>query len=240
MRKAVLFLAIGLVSWSCAAVYHSREGNKECEVLLPSIAEDYEGYCKNGLAHGEGVAVGLHTYEGDFVAGYPHGEGVYTWHSERKYTGNWRQGQQYSFGTLEYVENGAQETLSGFWYEGELEVISDDHRPHRIINQRGVVSTSIRRQGSDYTGKIFLRFRRNGENVQNVITELNISHSSGTMPNQPGSNSTLEYTIENPSYPLELFVSYKIPNLMNTSLIDNRVQLIIKEPGQYVVDFNNS
>lgn len=240
MRKATVLMVLGLVSWSCASVYHSSDSSKECKVLLASIAENYEGYCKNGLAHGEGVAAGLHTYQGDFVAGYPHGEGTYTWHSERQYTGNWRQGKQYSFGTLEYVENGAAETISGFWYEGELEVISDDHRPHKIVNQRGVVSTSIRRQGSDYTGKIFLRFRRNGENVQNVISDLTISHSSGTMPNQPGTNSTLEYTIENPSYPLELFVSYKIPNLMNTSLIDNRVQIIISEPGQYVVDFNNS
>jgi hypothetical protein len=240
MRKATVLLVLGLVTWSCKSVYHSSDSNKECKVMLVSVSENYEGFCKNGLAHGEGVASGLHTYEGEFIAGYPDGEGTYTWHEERVYTGNWRKGKQYSFGVLDFVEDGAEKKLSGFWYDGELQVLSDDDRSFRIISERGVVSTSIRRQGSDYSGKIFLRFRRNGENVQNVISQLNVSHSSGNMPNQPGTNSTLEYTIEDANFPLELFVSYKIPNIMNTTQIDNRVQIIISEPGQYVLDFNNS
>lgn len=240
MRKATILFLIGLFTWSCSSVYHSTESNKECKVMLASIAENYEGFCKKSLAHGEGVAVGLHTYEGNFVAGYPEGEGVYTWHEDRVYTGNWRKGQQYSYGQLDFIEDGAAKTVKGFWYEGELQVLSDDERPYKIISERGVVSTALRRQGTDYADKIFLRFRRNGENMQNVITQLNVSHSSGNMPNQPGSNSTLEYTIEDVNFPLELFVSYKIPNIMNTTLIDNRVQIIISEPGQYVIDFNNS
>ncbi len=240
MRIATVLLVLGFLFISCKSVYHSSDSSKECKVMLASIAENYEGFCKNGFAHGEGIASGLHTYEGDFIAGYPDGEGTYTWHENRVYSGNWRKGTQYSFGQLDFVEDGIPKTMRGFWYEGELQVLADDDRSFRVISERGVVSTSIRRQGSEYTGKIFLRFRRNGENVQNVISQLNISHSSGVMPNQPGTNSTLEYTIENASFPLELFVNYKIPNLMNTSEIDNRVQIIITEPGQYVIDFNNS
>jgi len=240
MQKATVLFVLGLFSWSCAAVYHTSDSNKECKVLLASIAENYEGFCKKGLAHGEGIATGLHSYEGDFIAGYPDGEGTYTWHQDRVYTGNWKKGTQYSYGQLDFIEDGISKSLKGFWYDGKLQVLADDDKPYRVISERGVVSTSIRRQGSDYTGKIFMRFRRNGENVQNVLTQLNISHSSGNMPNQPGTNSTLEYTIENVSFPLELFVYYKIPNLMNTSQIDNRIQIIITEPGQYVVDFNNS
>ena len=208
--------------------------------MLASINESYDGFCKNGLAHGEGVASGLHKYEGKFSAGFPDGEGIYTWHEDRFYTGNWKKGTQYSFGTLNYIEDGLNKTLSGYWYDGKLEVLANEDTPYRIVSERGVVTSNIRRQGSDYSGKILMRFRRNGENVLNVISDLSFSHSSGNMPNQPGSNSTLDYTIEDVNYPLELSVNYKIPNLMKTTIINNQVRIIITEPGQYVIDFNNS
>lgn len=240
MKRATGLLLAGFVFLSCSSVYHSTESNKECAVLITSIANDYEGYCKNGFAHGEGVASGLHSYEGEFIGGYPDGEGTYRWSDERVYSGKWRKGQQYSFGELDYTENGESKKLSGFWYEGELKVISDDDRPYRIGSQSGVVSTSLRRIGPEYDGKMTLKFRRNGEDVRNVITSLNISHSSGNMPNQPGSNTAFDYVIENVTFPLELYISYKIPNLMNTTLIDNRVQVDILEPGEYVINFDNN
>ena len=85
-----------------------------------------------------------------------------------------------------------------------------------------------------------MRFRRNGENVLNVNSDVSFSHFSGNMPNQLGSNSTLDYTIEDVNYPLEISVNYKIPNLMKTTIINNQVRIIITEPGQYVIDFNNN
>ena len=85
-----------------------------------------------------------------------------------------------------------------------------------------------------------MRFRRNGENVLNVISDVSLSHSSGEMPNQSESNSMLVYTIEDVNYPLEISVNYKIPNLMKTTIINNQVRIIITEPGQYVIDFNNN
>lgn len=126
------------------------------------------------------------------------------------------------------------------WYDVKLEVLANEDVPFKIISERGVVTSNIRRQGSDYSGKILIRFKRNGENVQTIILDLSFSHSSGNMPNQPGSSSTLDFTIEGVNYLLELSVSYKIPNLTKTILIDNRIRIVISEPGQYVIDFNNS
>lgn len=240
MRYSSFFISIWIFSINCTPIYHSSDATKECKVKLATINDTYEGFCKNGLAHGQGIAEGLHTYEGDFIAGLPDGEGIYTWHKDRIHTGTWKKGTQYSFGTLNYVEDGINQTISGYWYDGKLEVLANEDTPYKIVSERGVVSSNIRRQGINYSGKVLMRFRRNGENVQNIISDLSFSHSSGNMPNQPGSNSTLDYTIEDVNYPLELSVYYKIPNLMNTSLIDNRVRIIITEPGQYVIDFNNS
>lgn len=48
-----------------------------CRVLKPEISDRYAGDCKDGLAHGKGVAAGKGLYAGEFVNGKPHGHGVY-------------------------------------------------------------------------------------------------------------------------------------------------------------------
>ena len=55
----MFFLAIGL-----------RAQQNDCKVLLESISGTYEGKCKNGLAHGKGIAQGTDRYEGTFVCGF--------------------------------------------------------------------------------------------------------------------------------------------------------------------------
>ena len=46
--------------------------------MLASINESYEGFCKNGLVHGEGIALEVHEYVGEFRARLPDGKGIYT------------------------------------------------------------------------------------------------------------------------------------------------------------------
>jgi len=36
---------------------------KACKVLTPEIAEKHTGKCKNGFAHGNGIAEGKNRYE---------------------------------------------------------------------------------------------------------------------------------------------------------------------------------
>lgn len=235
---SVLFLSVFLNS--CSAVYHSSETNQPCEVLLPSIAESYEGYCKDGKAHGLGVASGLHAYEGKFINGYPDGEGTYSWRENRTYVGDWRRGKQNGFGILTYEENGQTMTASGFWYEGELAVVAEENKPYRLLTQRGVVSATVRKDGVDYGNTIKIAIKRNGEDVQNILSDLTIDYSSGTLTNPPGSNFGQDFQITGVSYPMELVVNYKIPNLMNTSLITNNVRLEIIEPGNWLVNLDNN
>lgn len=51
-----------------------------CRVLDPELQGRYEGGCRDGLADGEGVAIGATAeYRGAFRAGMKHGRGVKTW-----------------------------------------------------------------------------------------------------------------------------------------------------------------
>ena len=51
----------------------------ECKVIDPDIGEYYKGECKDGFAHGFGVARGRDTYAGNFKNGVVHGQGKYEW-----------------------------------------------------------------------------------------------------------------------------------------------------------------
>jgi len=41
----------------------SLMAQKACKVLTPEIAEKHTGKCKNGFAHGNGIAEGKNRYE---------------------------------------------------------------------------------------------------------------------------------------------------------------------------------
>ena len=73
-----LFLAL------CASGTHAAP---QCKVLDPELQASYSGPCLNGLAEGEGVAVGTAEYRGEFKAGRKHGTGVKTWPSGDRYEG---------------------------------------------------------------------------------------------------------------------------------------------------------
>jgi len=55
----------------------AQEKNRPCKVSLASIANEYTGDCKNGLANGQGTAKGIHRYVGNFKEGLPDGNGTY-------------------------------------------------------------------------------------------------------------------------------------------------------------------
>jgi len=58
MKKLIL---LTLVAIFMPAFLFAQEA---CLVLKPQIANRYDGECKNGLAHGKGIASGLDRYEG--------------------------------------------------------------------------------------------------------------------------------------------------------------------------------
>lgn len=125
---------------------------QDCEVKIPEIAENYEGKCKKGLAHGEGIASGVDTYEGSFKKGLPHGEGVYTFANGNVYSGSFEKGQKVGKGMMKF-SSGDLPDLDGYWIDDEY--AGKDKKVYKVIDQ----STSIRN----------MKFRRVGK-TPNQIT----------------------------------------------------------------------
>ena len=59
----------------------------DCKVADPDLQGFYAGGCKNGLAHGDGVAKGTAEYRGEFRKGMKDGKGVKTWPWGERYEG---------------------------------------------------------------------------------------------------------------------------------------------------------
>ena len=72
----------------------SQEENASCKVLLSEISEVYNGNCKDGFAHGKGIARGIDIYQGRFKKGLPHGTGKYIWKDGSYYEGSWKNGKK--------------------------------------------------------------------------------------------------------------------------------------------------
>jgi hypothetical protein len=110
-----------------AFVFFSINGQAQeaCKVGLDSLKGTYNGDCKGGKANGNGKAVGIHSYEGEFKNGVPEGKGKYTWSSGDYYYGGWKKGQKDGKGELHQFSEGKENVVRGYWkkdsYRGEYE-----------------------------------------------------------------------------------------------------------------------
>jgi serine/threonine protein kinase len=98
-----------------------------CKVIDKDIADTYIGECKNGLAHGQGLARGRDEYQGNFSEGYQDGFGIYLWgdNSEwptERYEGWWIKGDRKNvFGVKSIEINSSHSGLAFFQREGKIE-----------------------------------------------------------------------------------------------------------------------
>ncbi|MFW5777983.1 MAG: hypothetical protein ACOCW7_02310 [Bacteroidota bacterium] len=114
MKSFLVFQTIILTGFLSLSSNQNKQ-QEDCKVLIPEIADSYEGDCKNGLADGHGVASGIDQYKGKFKKGLPHGRGTYTWQNGSVYKGRWRKGERDGRGTyIKFIDN--EEMVSkGIW-----------------------------------------------------------------------------------------------------------------------------
>jgi hypothetical protein len=114
--------------------------SQDCKVSVSNLSLSYTGDCKGGKAEGQGKAVGIDKYDGEFKSGYPEGTGTYTWKEGSWFTGAWKKGLREGQGEMHYKTNeGKDSTITGFWkkdiYQGRFE------KPFKVLNQTGRVSS---------------------------------------------------------------------------------------------------
>jgi hypothetical protein len=88
-----------------------------CEVAEPRLRGTYTGECRGGKANSRGKAVGIDTYQGEFLDGVLNGQGTYVWPNGDRYIGQFKRGEAHGRGVMRYVD-GEEET--GLWQNGEL------------------------------------------------------------------------------------------------------------------------
>ena len=126
--KKIILLVFFAVSLKLATAQST-----ECIVLADNLKSTYQGSCEKGKANGQGKAIGIDTYEGQFVNGYPEGNGMYTWKDGHYYVGQFKKGKLQGNGKM-YFESadGNDSTITGFWEKDKYKGLFEN--PYIIYN----------------------------------------------------------------------------------------------------------
>lgn len=202
---------------------------EECKVLLPSIADNYEGSCKKGLAHGKGKAWGVDKYEGSFKKGYPHGYGLFEYNSGDLYDGQFKNGLKDGEGVLHAKIENRDTILAGIWVDDFY--IGPKPQHPRVVYKYGVDSHSFKRvrDGERFLIEIFLNGMANSD-----LENFTIVSTSGT---QFQMGRWLGF--ENCIFPVQCKVSYKTWNKLRTARHEVIFEFELPEPGDWMVRIIN-
>ena len=214
----ILFLLIG-------SFVHAQKD--ECRVIKFEISGTYEGGCKNGLAHGKGIAQGIDRYEGKFIRGLPDGKGTYRWANGVYFVGEWKNGLREGEGEMVYPDS----VVTGFWKEDKYigkKLIS----PYTILSSMSVSRSTIAKSLSKIEG-VKIRIMQGGSD-NTSIEDFSLAYDSG---NEYRSGNY--YGIENARFPLGVKVKYRSWNQLGTAQYNVIFEFVINQPGSWdVVIFN--
>jgi hypothetical protein len=116
--RACVFLLVALAAPGALA--------QPCKVLDAEIQGSYSGPCANGLAEGEGIAIGTAEYRGGFKAGRKHGKGVKTWKNGDRYAGDFVEDRREGHGAYSWGDG----PWKGERYEGDY--LGDQRHGHGV------------------------------------------------------------------------------------------------------------
>lgn len=209
---------------------HYTYSQENCKVLMPEIDSIYTGKCKNGLAHGRGIAIGKDTYDGKFKKGWPDGDGIYTWSTGETFVGTFLDGVKDGEGSYTYFTNGADTTISGIW-KNDVYLGPKPKKPS--VKQAVSIDRYNFLKQSDTQNRVLITFYQNGGRNAG-ITDLFISADSGyevTLGNSKG--------FKDMTFPVTMMVKYTTPNKLQTRMVICIMEFTIYEAGDWKVDIFN-
>ncbi|MBK5210471.1 MAG: hypothetical protein JJE44_13365 [Flavobacteriaceae bacterium] len=205
-------------------------GQQKCDVLKVDISGEYLGDCKNGLAHGKGLAKGQNKYEGEFKKGLPNGVGTIFYSDGGKYVGEWKDGLRQGEGKYIINIKGKDSIAEGIWnkdkYKGKKPV-----KQYEVIKKTSVSRYSIKKIG-DATNKVTIKVRAKGQALKNIE---DITASDGNKSNYEG---YLVYENIN-SFPFQCQMRYSVPSALGTASVNVEFSFKIFETGEWLVELNH-
>ena len=202
---------------------------QECKVLKTEISETYQGECKNGLAQGKGLAKGKDSYEGEFNKGLPDGTGTYVWANGATYKGKWKKGMREGKGSYIWHTMKGDSTLVGVWHFDKYE--GTGISPYRVSQSESIPRYSITK-GLAFGNKITVRFLRAGTTLS-TIRNLNVSLTSGS---ESLNGTYLE--IKDATFPLDMRLTFSVPNQLNTYDYNCIFNVTINEPASWDINLS--
>lgn len=211
-------------------VWTHTVAQNECKVLLPDIAESYEGGCKNNLAHGKGAANGTDRYEGKFKLGYPEGRGTYYWSTGEYYTGMWKEGKRNGKGKYHFKMNNADSVWYGYW-ENDQFVKRIPVKPYKVTRSTSVLRYTIRQVGEG--NQVLISIMQNGGATRSY-RNMSVINSSGYHY-----NDGFKFGYQNINFPFECELNYSMPTTLKTSTFEVDFNFVINKPGKWEVIIYN-
>ena len=193
---------------------------------MASISQSYEGDCREGLAHGFGVARGRDYYRGKFRQGLPDGLGTYIWANGVKHIGSWKTGKCDGRGRRITVRDGVKDVVRGTWKNNKL-VKKRQRPPYKITYIDGIERVRIYRAGP----REMIEFYPIRHGNIPLIEHFRINNSSGTQ-----NTSIKPYSVEYVTFPFEGTVMFSAPNMFNAYIKLCEVSFRINEPGRWIVE----
>lgn len=230
MGKSVFFMGMVLFAWFMLGF--SLPAQEPCKVLVPELVGEYEGGCRNGLAHGRGVAVGEDRYEGQFREGLPHGRGTYTWSDGRIYEGRWRDGQRDGRGTFVDLHDGEYSTTTGVW-QADTFLRERRVRPYTVGVAFNMERYTVRKI-ADEPNRVMVTLQQGGtqnRNVRNFTFLMDGTGQAYTSGDQTG--------YQDVDFPAQCRISYETPDLFRQVVIRVLMELTINEPGDWLISIYN-
>lgn len=204
------------------------ELQKDCDVLMETLALEYEGECKKGLAHGTGKALGSHTYEGEFKKGYPDGTGTYTWANGNLYKGEFQNGLKDGEGELFIRRLGrADSIVTGYWDDDKY--VGKYRTPYSVGQKRNVLRTRFVHM-SDTPNQVEFIFQRSGSPIG--VSQLQASADKSPL----FENTQMLRAFTRVEFPLtNAYLNFYAPSAFNSYQLDCELNFEIYREGHWRV-----
>lgn len=220
MRRLISLAVLLLLMFSI-----SYGQDKECKVLIEEISNAYQGDCKDGLAHGNGIASGVDAYQGKFKKGYPWGNGKYVWGNGDYYEGRWKEGKRNGKGFLYTKQSDTK--LKGIWKDDEF-IREIKEQPYEVtLKYGGVTGLNFYKTDENEPHNIEVLFQRDGSQ-SSLVGQLVLVSTSG---NEKKSNIFSGF--EKVHFPFEGAIEFVEPNRMNALYVRYEVKFKIIEEGSW-------